>query len=93
MAHSLSAKKRVRQNLKRRAINRWRKRNVRDAVKQYLETLLHGTVEQAETQLKSLYKLLDQIAASGTIHKNAAARYKSRLTARLNARKATAQAA
>ncbi len=84
MAHSLSAKKRVRQNLKRRAINRWRMNRIRGDVKDYRETLLHGTVEKAAEQLQKLYKLLDQVAAKGTIHKNAASRYKSRLTLRLN---------
>ena len=87
MAHSLSAKKRVRQNLKRRAVNRWRMNRIRDSVKDYRELLLHGTVEKATEQLHKLYKLLDQVAAKGTIHKNAAARYKSRLTLRLNKKK------
>ena len=84
MAHSLSAKKRVRQNLKRRAINRWRMNRIRGSVKDYRETLLHGTVEKATEELHKLYKLLDKVAATGTIHKNTAARYKSRLTLRLN---------
>ncbi len=88
MAHTLSAKKRVRQNAARRARNRWRKDRFRSAIKQYKETILHGTAEQAETELRGIYKLLDQVAAKGTIHKNAASRYKSRLTARLNAKKA-----
>jgi len=93
MAHSSSAKKRIRQNIKRRALNRWRKDRYRSAIKEYHETVLHGTVEQAEQQLVSLYKMLDQVAAAGTLHKNTASRYKSRLTARLNTRRAEATAA
>ena len=92
MAHSVSAKKRIRQNIKRRALNRWRKQQYRSAIKDYRETVLHGTVEQAETQLVALYRLLDKVAAAGTIHKNTASRYKSRLTAHLNARKAPSAA-
>jgi small subunit ribosomal protein S20 len=87
MAHSLSAKKRIRQNVKHRARNRWRKVRFREAIKAYRETLLHGTVEKATEQLQSLYKLLDQVASKGTIHKNTASRYKSRLALRLNKKK------
>lgn len=88
MAHSLSAKKRVRQNIKRRAINRWRKTNVRQLVKEYNELILHGSVEDAQAKLVNIYKLVDQTSAKGTYHKNTAARIKSRLTAALNTKKA-----
>ncbi len=87
MPHSLSAKKRVRQNAKQRARNRWRKSRFRAAITEYRETLLHGTVEQAEQQLRGIYKLLDQVASTSALHKNTAARYKSRLAARLNRKK------
>jgi len=93
MAHSLSAKKRIRQNTKRRALNRWRKNGFREAIRTYEETILHGSVEQAETELSGLYKVLDQVASGKTIHKNTASRYKSRLTAKLNQKKAAAAAA
>lgn len=92
MAHSLSAKKRVRQNAKRRAINRWRRREYREAMKDYRETILHGSVEQAETELKGLYKMLDQAASSPTMHKKTADRYKSRLAAKLNQKREAAAA-
>ena len=90
MAHSLSAKKRIRQNVKRRALNRWRKVGYRDMMKDYRELILHGTVEEAQKQLDSLYKTLDKVAAKGAIHRNTAARYKSRLAAKLNEKKAAA---
>lgn len=93
MTHSLSAKKRVRQNIKHRAINRWRKSKFRTAVKEYRETLIHGKVEDAHKQLQQLYKILDQVAAKGTIHRNTASRYKSRLALRLNARQKSPQPA
>ena len=50
------------------------------------------SVEEAKSQLSALYKLLDQVAAAGTIHGNAASRRKSRLAAKLNAKMASAQA-
>ena len=87
MAASKSAKKRIVQNANRRAQNRWRKRAFRTAVKEYDELILHGSVEDATTKLQSLYKLVDRTAAKGAIHRNAAARYKSRLTGKLNTKK------
>lgn len=93
MAHSLSAKKRVRQNESRRALNRWRRTRYRDAIKDYREAILHGSVEDCQAKLRGLYKLLDQVAATGTLHKNTAARYKSRLSAALARKKAPAGAA
>ena len=84
MANTASAKKRVRQNATRRALNRWRKGKFREAIKTFNETVLHGSADDAKKQLQGLYKLLDQVAATKTIHKNTASRYKSRLTARLN---------
>ena len=89
MAHSISAKKRIRQNASHRARNRWHKDRFRAAVKQYNETILHGTVDTAQDELKSLYKMLDQVSAKGTIHKNTASRYKSRLSAKLNQKKSS----
>lgn len=88
MAHSLSAKKRIRQNVKHRARNRWRKDRYRTAIKEYSEVLLHGSVEDAQQKLSGLYKLLDKVAATPAMHQNTASRYKSRLTAKLNAKKA-----
>ena len=84
MAHSLSAKKRMRQNVKRRGHNRWRKEQVKDAVRQFEDAVDSGDKTKAAEQLKVVYKRLDQVASGGTIHKNAAARKKSRLTRRLN---------
>jgi small subunit ribosomal protein S20 len=84
----LSAKKRVRQNEKRRARNRHRKTLVRDEVKTYNAAITAGDVTKAETELKTVVKILDRTAAKNTIHKNAAARKRSRLTRKLNALKA-----
>ena len=86
MAHSLSAKKRIRQNLKARARNRWRRSSYRTEVKDFRELILHGSVEDAQVKLKAIYKTLDQTASTSAMHKNTASRYKSRLSAQLNAK-------
>jgi len=85
VAHSLSAKKRIRQNIKRRSRNRWRKQRIKEAVKAFEEAVVAGDAEAAAKQLQVCYKQLDQVAAKGTIHKNAAARRKARLARRLSA--------
>ena len=90
MAHSLSAKKRIRQNGKRRAINRWRNSTYRTAIKDYRELILHGSVDESEAKLKEIYKILDQTASTPAMHKNTASRYKSRLAAQLNKKRAEA---
>ena len=92
MAHSLSAKKRVRQNIKRRARNRYRKEQIKETQKSFLSAVTTGALDKASTALNEVVKRLDKVAAKGTIHKNAAARKRSRLTKRLNAARATAAA-
>ena len=86
MAHSLSAKKRIRQNAKRNARNRWRLRTLRTAIRDFLGKLTHGQVNEAKASFQSLQKLIDKTAAKGVIHKNNAARRKSRLNKRLKDR-------
>jgi small subunit ribosomal protein S20 len=88
VANSLSAKKRIRQNVKSRGRNRWRKLQIKEAVREFDDALLAGDTDKAAEQLKIAYKRLDKVAAKGTIHKNAAARRKSRLAKRLHAAKA-----
>jgi small subunit ribosomal protein S20 len=87
MAHSVSAKKRVRQNVKHRAANRRRKLDFRGMIREFNETIQKGDVAAAEKQLPKLYKKLDQVSAKPAMHKKTAWRYKSRLTMRLNAAK------
>ena len=88
MAHSLSAKKRIKQNTKRRTINRARKSLVKTQTKHFESALAAGDVESASQQHHRLIKKLDQVASTSTMHKNTAARKKSRLTKKLNALKA-----
>lgn len=83
MAHSLSAQKRVRQNLAARARNRWRLKTMREALKEFNELLLHGEPKACAESFKKLARIIDRTAAVGVIHKNQAARRKSRLNAKL----------
>jgi small subunit ribosomal protein S20 len=91
MAHSLSARKRVRQKEASRARNRWRLRTMRDAVKTFRDKMVHGTVAEAADAMKACAKIVDKTAAKGVIHKNQAARRKSRMSAALKAKKTTAK--
>ena len=92
MAHSLSAKKRVRQTVKRRARNRSRKEQIKETVKTYTAALTTGALDKAATALNEVARRLDKVAAKGTIHKNQASRKRSRLARRLNAARKTAAA-
>jgi small subunit ribosomal protein S20 len=84
MAHSLSARKRVRQNAKRRIINRARKGEIKAAIKGFEAAISSGDRKAAAEQYKLAVKRLDRVALTGTIHKNKAARLKSRLAQKLN---------
>ncbi len=84
MANSPSAKKRMRQDVKRRARNRWRKNQIKDVVKKFDELIEDGNTTDAAEQLKVCFSTLDKIAQKGTIHKNAASRKKARLSKRLD---------
>jgi len=88
VAHSLSAKKRVRQNAKRRMINRARKSQIKTQTKHFEEALSAGDAKAAEEQLRLAVKRLDKAALKSTMHKRTAARKKSRLAKKLNQLKA-----
>lgn len=85
MAHSLSAKKRVRQNATARTRNRARKSMVKTQIKNLETALTAGDVNKAQEQFKALTIKLDKIASTSTLHKNTASRIKSRMARRVNA--------
>jgi len=87
MPTTKSAKKRLRQNIVRRARNRSVKRSVRTQCRKVLQALKAGNLEEAEKQFRLATKKLDQAAAKHVIHRNAAARTKSRLSAKIKAAK------
>lgn len=92
MAHSLSSKKRIRQNEKRRMRNRARKSNLKTTLRRCTTDLQRGPVEGASEALRVATRMLDRAVSQGTLHRNAAARRKSRLARRLNVLR-TSQAA
>jgi small subunit ribosomal protein S20 len=90
MPNTKSAKKRLRQSLERRARNRAVKSNVKTQVRKVTDAVGAGNVELGTTELRLAAKKLDRAAAHGVIHKNAAARLKSRLSKRLKTAKTDA---
>jgi len=88
VAHSLQAKKRAKQNINKRTINRARKSQVKTQIKHFEAALAEGNIEAASEQLRLVTQKLDKTASMSTMHKKTAARKKSRLTKRLNALKA-----
>ena len=85
MPNSLSAKKRVRQNATRKSLNLWRKRGIREQIKTFLSAIQSKDVKTAEAEFRKTCGILDKVACTSTIHKNFAARKKSRLHKRLKA--------
>jgi small subunit ribosomal protein S20 len=85
MPHSASAKKRHRQSLRDRERNRRVKSVVKTSVRKVLAAVSAGDVALAQDQLRAAAKTADQAAAKGTIHRNRAARLKSRLSSRVRA--------
>ncbi len=84
MASTISAKKRIRQNVKCRSLNRWRKRRIHLAIRDF-EGTLHGTsTDEAMKAFRTACSMLDKVATKGAIHKNNASRRKGRLAKRLN---------
>lgn len=84
MANHKSAIKRIRQTEKRTAVNRGNRSRVRTQIKK-LRTALAGS-DQAQTQelLNPTISTIDKAVNKGILHKNTAARYKSRLTKHVN---------
>ena len=83
MPNLQSAKKRLKQSLVRRERNRSTKRAIHTEYKKVMEAVKAGNVEQAETELRTVAKKVDKAAAKKIIHVNAAARVKSRLSAKV----------
>lgn len=83
-----SAKKALRQNLKRRKINSVKKRKIKDFIKEARTLVSQNKIDEAKKLLPKIYKILDKTAKSGLIKKNAASRKKSRITALINRKQA-----
>ncbi len=81
MAHHKSAKKRIRSSEKRKKINKMTDSKIKTVMK---KTLATSTKEEVEQLYKEAVAIIDKGAAKGRLHKNNAARKKSRITKHLN---------
>ena len=89
MAHHASALKAQRQTIKRKARNRANISKLKSAVKKLRAAIAKGDAEAVKTLLPLTVSEIDRASKKGVVHDNAASRYKSRLTRKVNALTAT----
>jgi small subunit ribosomal protein S20 len=85
MPITISAQKQLRKSRERRLLNRQAKSSLKTAIKKVRTGLERQDREAAEKAFAQAVPLMDKAAVKGLIHKNAAARYKSRLARQLHA--------
>ena len=85
MANSPQAKKRARQAIKSRTRNVAKRSEFRTVLKNTTHAIEAGEKESAASALKAAIPVIDAMVSKGLIHKNKAARHKSRLTAKVKA--------
>ena len=85
MANIRSAKKRARQAVVSRAANTAQRSMFRTLIRNVIKAIDAKDKSKAEAAYKEMVPVLDRYAARGMIHKNKAARHKSRLTGRIKA--------
>jgi small subunit ribosomal protein S20 len=85
MANHFSALKRARQTEKRTAVNRAKTSQLRSSLREMRESLAKGDKATAQKTYRETVSALDKAIQKGVLHKNTAARYKSRLSARVKA--------
>ena len=85
MANSAQARKRARQAVRHRAHNVPLRSRARTAVKRTLKAIHQGDGAAARTAFREAVPVIDRMADKGLMHKNKAARHKSRLNARIKA--------
>jgi small subunit ribosomal protein S20 len=84
MPNHKSAEKRVRQNEKRRAVNRNNRSRLGTQIKKLRTALSHSDQALSQELLNPTVSLIDKAVNKGTLHKNTAARYTSRLTSHVS---------
>lgn len=85
MANTAQAKKRARQTVMRREHNFSLRSRLRTAIKSVRKAIESGDKELAQSVFRKSASILDSIADKGIIHKNKAARHKSRLSSSIKA--------
>ncbi len=83
MANTAQAKKRARQGEKRRQRNASKRSEMRTYLKRVIKAIGEGNRDLATTEYRLASSMVDKLATKGLIHKNKAARHKSRLNAHL----------
>jgi small subunit ribosomal protein S20 len=83
LANTAQARKRVRQNDKRRVHNHSIRATMRTGIKSFLKAVEANDKAGAETRYRAAVSMIDKVAGKGLHHKNRAARLKSRLNNRL----------
>jgi small subunit ribosomal protein S20 len=81
MPNHKSADKRMRQSEGRRAINRGNRTRVRSQIRKLRAALAAGNAKELGELLPATVSIIDKAVQKGALHRNAAARHKSRLTA------------
>ena len=89
MANSPQARKRARQAEKRRSHNASLRSLVRTNIKRVVAAIRSGDAERAREAYNKAVPVIDRMADKGIIHKNKAARHKSRLNAQIKAQAAS----
>tara|TARA_B100000902_G_scaffold135964_1_gene134223 strand:- start:412 stop:690 length:279 start_codon:yes stop_codon:yes gene_type:complete len=79
LANTPQARKRVRQAVKARTRNAAQKSNFRSSIKKVLKSLAEKNKDQSNANFKEAMSIMDKLVIKGLIHKNKAARHKSRL--------------
>lgn len=85
MANIKSARKRARQSERHRKLNTSQRSYVRTAIKRVLKAIESGDKEAAQAAYKEAVPAIDKSVAKGLMHKNRAARKKSRMNAHIKA--------
>jgi small subunit ribosomal protein S20 len=85
LANTKQAKKRVRQAEKHRAHNASMRSMLRTYIKKVLAAIASGDQKAATSSLQEATPIIDRMVSKGIIHRNKAARHKSRLTAHIKA--------
>jgi small subunit ribosomal protein S20 len=80
MPNHKSAEKRVRQTERRNEVNRRNRSRLRTEIKKLRTSITGKDAENSQTILPTTVSMIDKMVAKGVLHRNAAARYKSRLT-------------
>ena len=84
MPNSASADKRLRQNEKRRLLNKARKTELKSLAKKFDRAIHDGKKDDANTLSRELTKRLDQAACHNVVHKNYVSRHKAGIAKKLS---------